>query len=170
MNKVRIGLVSLAALAATVVTVPRAHAAGKSTTKIGYLSCHVAHGWGLIFGSSRNLDCTYTSAVSGQPELEHYRGTITKYGADIGYLGSAVILWTVFAPAHIVSHKTGLLAGNYAGATASATVGLGAGAHALLGGFDSSISLQPISIEGSTGLNVAAGVAHMKLRYVGEKK
>jgi Protein of unknown function (DUF992) len=172
MRKLTIALVAFAAFALTLSAVPSARAAEESegTVKIGYLSCNVASGWGVIFGSSRKLECTYTSAVSGQPEVEHYKGSISKFGADIGYLQSGVILWTVFAPAHAVTHKTGLLAGHYAGGTASATVGIGAAAHALIGGMDSSISLQPVSVEGNTGLNVAAGVAMMNLEYVGEKK
>jgi Protein of unknown function (DUF992) len=130
-------------------------------TKLGYLSCSVASGWGIIFGSSRDLDCTYTP-TSG--EVEHYRGEITKFGADIGYLQSAVILWAVVAPSR--TEGKGALAGHYAGATASAAVGVGAGANVLLGGMDSSIALQPISIEGSNGLNVAAGLATVTLNYV----
>ena len=57
----------------------------------------------------------------------------------------------------------GTLAGNYVGGTASATVGVGVGANALVGGFNNSIALQPLSIEANRGLNVAAGVAEMTL-------
>lgn len=96
--------------------------------------------------------------------MEHYKGQINKFGADIGYLQSGVILWTVVAPSDTIGK--GALAGHYAGATASATVGIGAGVNALLGGMHSSISLQPVSVEGNNGLNVAAGVATMNLDYV----
>ena len=51
--------------------------------------------------------------------------------------------------------------GTYAGATGSATVGVGVGANVLVGGSGNSIALQPVSIEGTTGLNVAAGIAEM---------
>ena len=61
--------------------------------------------------------------------------------------------------------KRGALAGAYAGATASATVGVGAGANVLVGGFNRSITLQPVSIEGNTGLNVAAGIGEITLHY-----
>jgi hypothetical protein len=57
------------------------------------------------------------------------------------------------------------LAGTYAGATASATVGVGVGANVLVGGSGNSISLQPLSIEGNTGLNVAGGIAQMTLTF-----
>lgn len=169
----RVLIVPFAAAALAVVmlsAVPNASAQGEMaphthTTKIGYLSCHVASGWGFIFGSSRNLDCVYTPAESGK-KIENYSGSITKFGADIGYLQSGVILWTVVAPAVKVTENPGLLAGHYGGATASATVGLGLGGNVLVGGMDASIALQPLSIEGNTGLNVAAGVAMMDLKFV----
>jgi hypothetical protein len=37
---------------------------------------------------------------------------------------------------------------------------------ALIGGSSNHITLQPLSIEGMTGLNVAAGVAGLRLDYV----
>lgn len=135
---------------------------GGTSTKVGYLSCNVASGWGIIFGSSRSLDCTYTP-VAGKP-IEKYKGSISKFGADIGYLQSGVILWTVVAPS--TNTGPGALAGHYAGATASAAAGVGAGANVLVGGMHSSIALQPISIEGQAGLNVAAGIAMVDLHYV----
>jgi hypothetical protein len=136
-------------------------AADKGEVKVGYLNCHVASGWGIIFGSTRELDCIYTPN-SGEPE--NYTGEITKFGADIGYLQSGVILWAVLAPSSTIGQ--GALAGHYAGATASATLGVGLGAHVLVGGMHSSIALQPISVEGNNGLNVAAGIANVNLRWV----
>jgi uncharacterized protein DUF992 len=159
-------LVVAVALTASLSFAPKAFAqagtaADKGEVKMGYLSCSVSSGWGVIFGSSRELQCTYTP-TSGA--VEHYKGEINKFGADIGYLQSGVILWTVFSPSDTIGK--GALAGHYAGGTASATVGLGVGVNALLGGMHSSISLQPVSIEGTNGLNVAAGVATMNLDYV----
>ena len=126
--------------------------------KVGTLSCHVSSGWGLVFGSSRELACTF----SGDSRSENYTGKISKFGVDIGYKAASVIVWTVFAPAADVG--PGALAGKYGGGTASATIGVGLGANGLIGGSNNSISLQPLSIEGSTGLNVAAGIAGMSLQ------
>jgi Protein of unknown function (DUF992) len=168
MRKLSIALFAVAALAVMLSTASNALAQGeapaKHVTKIGYLSCHVASGWGFIFGSSRRLQCTYTPAETGK-KIENYTGSITKFGADIGYLQSGVILWTVLAPGTKITEHPGLLSGHYGGATASATVGLGLGGNVLVGGMDGSISLQPLSIEGNTGLNVAAGVAMMDLKF-----
>ena len=137
---------------------------GGAAVRAGYLTCHVAAGWGFIFGSSRKLDCAYAL----QPGYtEYYFGSITKFGADIGYLQSGVIMWAVLAPTTNLGQ--GALAGHYGGATASAAVGVGAGANVLVGGFNSSIALQPVSIEGQNGLNVAAGVAAINLTFNKEK-
>jgi hypothetical protein len=43
---------------------------------------------------------------------------------------------------------------------------VGLGANVLIGGLDKSIALQPVSVEGSTGLNVAAGIGSMSLNHV----
>ena len=126
--------------------------------KLGFLTCNVSSGWGVVFGSSRTLNCTFSSAHG---DTEKYTGKITKFGVDIGYLSSAVIVWAVFAPS--IDAAQGGLHGNYAGATGSATVGFGGGAYVLVGGGNQSITLQPVSIEGSQGLNVAGGIAAMSL-------
>jgi hypothetical protein len=132
---------------------------------IGYLSCHVASGWGYILGGSQNLRCIY-SPLNGTPQL--YTGRITKVGADIGYLKSAVMLWGVLAPSSDV--PKGALSGNYAGVTANAAVGYGAGVSAVIGGFKHSIELEPITISGEKGLNVAAGIEDLSLHYRGPER
>src|SRR3954469_592575 len=129
--------------------------------KVGTLTCQVASGWGFIFGSSKDLRCNFHP---NRGVGEHYIGTVSKFGVDIGYTDSAVIVWAVFAPTSGIKH--GALEGSYAGATASATVGVGVGANALVGGFDRSFTLQPLSIEGSTGLNVAGGIGAISLKSV----
>ncbi len=141
-----------------------AHAADNMTVKTGYLTCHEAGGWGFVIGSSHKLHCLYTS---NKHRTEYYSGSISKFGADIGYLQSAVIMWAVAAPTMDLS--PGALAGDYAGAQASLALGVGAGANALLGGFDKSIALQPVSVEGQNGLNVAAGIGEMSLHYEGTR-
>ncbi len=150
-------LIAGAALAALALGTP-ANAAG---VQAGVLSCNVASGWGFIFGSSREVKCTFSATVGGP--VEHYAGHIGKFGVDIGYLQSAVIVWAVVAPA--IQLAPGALAGSYGGVTGGAAVGIGAGANVLIGGFNKSISLQPVSIEGNSGLNVAAGIAELQLDY-----
>jgi hypothetical protein len=132
-------------------------AAAQAGVQVGTLTCNSAGGWGFIFGSTRALACTF----SAPGRVEYYRGEISKFGVDIGYTAGGVLLWTVFAPTADLS--PGDLSGAYAGGTASATVGVGVGANALIGGSGNHIVLQPLSIETNRGLNVAAGVASLTL-------
>jgi Protein of unknown function (DUF992) len=128
--------------------------------KVGTLTCNVSGGVGFIFGSSKEMKCTYApNAGTG----EHYTGTFSKYGLDIGIANASVLVWTVVAPTSGVN--SGALQGDYAGATASATIGVGLGANVLIGGLDKSIALQPLSVTGSTGLNIAAGIGVISLKY-----
>jgi len=127
--------------------------------KVGTLTCNVASGWGFVFGSSKDLHCTFRP---NKRTGEHYTGSISKFGIDIGYTEGGVLVWGVFAPSSDV--RAGALEGDYAGATASATVGVGLGANVLVGGFDKSFALQPLSVEGNRGLNVAAGVGAISLK------
>jgi hypothetical protein len=147
-------------LTAGIVTPGLSTQAAAAGVDAGILTCNVDSGWGFVFGSSRNLRCVY----SPRPGVaEHYVGNIDKFGVDIGYLQNAVIIWAVVAPT--VQQSPGALAGVYGGVTGGATVGVGADANVLIGGSTHSISLQPLSIAGNKGLNVAAGIASINLHY-----
>jgi hypothetical protein len=156
----KIGLAIGALLLTIGVLVSGSPARAQGSARVGTLNCSVASGWGFVFGSSRALHCTF-APTSGPPEL--YAGSIQRFGVDIGYTRGGVIVWAVLAPTSNLA--PGALAGNFVGATGSATVGVGVGANVLVGGSNRTISLQPVSIEGSTGLNVAAGIGAISLRY-----
>jgi hypothetical protein len=143
-------LLSLGVLAATVST---SSAAG---VKAGTLSCHVDSGWGLLIGSSKKADCVFTHSDGTKTK---YKANITKIGVDVGYTSNKNIAWVVMS-----LHGEGAdLSGTYIGANAEATVGVGLGANALVGGLNRNFALQPLSVQGQTGLNVAAGVAALTL-------
>jgi hypothetical protein len=72
--------------------------------------------------------------------------------------------WGVFAPTNGYHH--GALAGTYVGGSGSASLGVGVGANALIGGSHRSIALQPLSVEGQVGVNLALGVAGLSLQLV----
>jgi hypothetical protein len=153
----KLGLtIGMALLASSAFLAP-AHAAG---VKVGVLTCNVDSGWGYILGSSKEVRCNY---VPNKGFGEHYEGSISKVGVDIGYTKGGVLIWDVIAPSSDL--KPGALEGGYGGVSASATVGVGAGANVLVGGLDKSVALQPISIEGNTGLNVAAGIGALSLKF-----
>jgi hypothetical protein len=126
----------------------------------GQLKCDVSGGLSYIVGSSRGLDCVYTP--NGFPP-EFYRGSINKIGIDIGFQRSGVIVWAVLSPG--LTNGPGSLSGNYVGLSAEVAAGLGAGANALIGG--NKVVLQPVSVSGNIGINLAAGIGNISLTYVG---
>ncbi len=134
--------------------------ANRSGVNVGSLNCNVAGGVGFVFGSSRTLNCLFTRTDCVG---ERYEGTIRRYGVDIGFTRESTVVWLVFAPGSVAP---GAIAGEYAGPTAQGTVGVGVGANVLLGGSNNQITLQPVSVEGSVGLNAAAGVAALSLRKI----
>ena len=150
-----------AAVAVAGMAISSAADAAPAGVKVGELTCNVSSGFGFIFGSSKDLHCTYRP--SAHPR-EHYVGTVNKFGVDIGYTEGGILVWGVFAPTSDVG--PGALSGTYAGATANATIGVGLGANVLVGGLNKSIALQPLSIEGNKGLNVAAGIGSISLKSV----
>jgi Protein of unknown function (DUF992) len=151
-------VITAAALALAVLA---GAAQAQDRVQAGSLTCDVSAGIGLIIGSQRNVSCTFTPAQPGP--IEYYTGTISKLGVDIGVTTGGVMVWAVWAP---TNRPAGALAGNYAGAAAEATVIAGLGANALIGGNNRTIALQPFSVQGQVGLNVAAGVAGLSLQYV----
>ena len=157
MNK-KLGMtIGVAMLALGTAFAAPAQAAG---VKVGVLTCNVESGWGYILGSSKDIRCNY---VPNSGLGEHYYGNIAKVGVDIGFTKGGVLIWSVIAPTSDL--KPGALEGGYGGVSAQATVGVGVGANALIGGFDKSIALQPLSIEGNKGLNVAAGIGALNLKF-----
>lgn len=148
-----------AAAAAVILSLPLAGTAFAESTAVGVLKCEVASGWGFVFGSSKNLKCVYSPANGSG--AQNYTGEIKKFGVDIGYTKSGVILWAVLAPR--ANLEPGSLDGTYVGASAEVTAGAGLGANALIGG-GNSVTLQPLSISGQQGLNVAGGIGSVVLR------
>jgi hypothetical protein len=144
--------------AAAALSLSASASAQSGGVNVGSLQCRVSGGMGFVFGSSKDMECLL---VRPDGAGERYVGTINKYGVDIGFTKEAQMVWLVFAPGAVAK---GALAGDYGGATASATVGAGVGANVLLGGSNKQITLQPVSVEGSAGLNIAAGVAAVTLR------
>src|SRR5262245_26592867 len=153
-------ILAAAALAAVIVApqLVASEAYAGSGVNIGSLNCNVSGGVGFIFGSSKEISCVFTKPDG---TAERYHGDIDKYGVDIGFTSEGYMVWAVFAPGQV---QKGALAGTYSGATADVAAGLGLGANVLVGGSSKQIALQPASIEGMTGLNVAAGFGQITLK------
>ncbi|WP_099827040.1 DUF992 domain-containing protein [Oceaniglobus indicus] len=128
-------------------------------TTLGYLECNIEGGFGLLIGSSRDAMCVFEQN-DGSEQI--YRGKMDKLGVDIGISGESYMKWVVVQALDRAPEDM-TLDGTYAGVSADASVGVGLGANALIGGSNDSIGLQPFSVEGKTGLNIAVGLSRLTL-------
>jgi hypothetical protein len=152
----------LAGLAATLLVASSAAAQAQQPmqrVQVGVLECRGGASVGFIVGSVTNLGCVLRA--EGLPE-DRYIATIRKVGLDLGITQESALAWGVFAPVSRLG--PGDLAGNYAGVQGSATIGVGVGGNALIGGSNNTIALQPLSLQGQVGLSVAAGLESLELR------
>jgi hypothetical protein len=130
----------------------------QSRVEVGVLTCTSRGSTGFIIGSTKYLHCRFHRP--GRDEF--YRGAISKFGLDIGSTKITSIAWAVLAPTSNLPPRS--LNGKYGGIGAEATVGLGVGANALIGGSKRGIILQPVSVQAQKGLNIAAGIEALELR------
>jgi len=148
------------ALGVVVATSAPLAAQQDGTTKVGLLRCQTAPAVGLVVGSHQKLRCDFTPDNGGVGES--YTGHVNRLGVDVGVRGGGIMTWAVIAP------TTGLhphaLAGKYVGAAGDVSLGLGAGAKVLVGGSHRTVTLQPLSVEGQVGVNLALAVAGLTLR------
>jgi hypothetical protein len=146
------------------ITAITSQAAGQapSGTKVGTLNCQLAPSIGFIIGSHQPMRCRYTPDGPFPPEF--YEGVINTIGFDVGFTAGGVMAWAVIAPT--VGPPRGGLAGTYVGASGSVTAGIGVGANVLFGGSGRSFALQPVSVQGQTGIDLTLGVSALELRPV----
>jgi hypothetical protein len=152
----------IAAASAAMLAASSAAMAQQEGIELGVLECEVEGGAGFIIGSTKDVLCTYTPADKSLAP-ESYHGEIRKIGLDVGVTGETHIAWVVLAPSRDI-YAPGGLAGNYVGASAEASVAVGGGANLLVGGSNKSFTLQPLSVQAQTGVNLAVGVTDLQLR------
>jgi hypothetical protein len=148
-------------IAVVALVAPIASANALPPVRAGILQCQGGQNVGFVVGSVTSLECVFQSE-GRRPEA--YIATVRRYGLDIGFTEQTKFSWAVNAPTSRVGR--GDLAGNYGGVGANASVGVGGGGNFLVGGPQNSYALQPVSVQGQTGLNVAAGVADIELQPV----
>lgn len=153
-------LLAAAALSAAVAQPAFAEekTAPEGKVEAGVLRCDIAGGVGLIIGSSKGVKCTF-EGTGGKTET--YTGRIAKLGIDVGVTGEQKMVWRVFGPKG--GDAASSMGGKYVGVSAGAAAGVAVGANALIGGSDKNFVLQPLSLQTGTGVNVAVGVASMRL-------
>jgi len=151
----------IAASAATLLGALTSAGAQQSVARVqvGVLECRGGTSVGFIVGSVTHLGCVLR--IEGMPE-DRYIATIQKVGLDLGITQETVLAWGVYAP--VAQLGPGDLSGNYAGAQGSASLGVGAGGNVLVGGSNNSIALQPLSLQGQVGVNIAAGLESLELQ------
>ena len=132
-----------------------------AAVRVGTLRCIGAPKVGAIIASVQQARCIFTG-VSGRHE--RYVAQFGRIGADIGVTNRSELVWSVYAPTSLIRRRDRALVGNYVGASADATIGVGGGANVLVGGSNATVSLQPISTKTETGLAVGAGLGQLQLR------
>jgi Protein of unknown function (DUF992) len=152
---------STLSMAIVALVAPIASANALPPVRAGILQCEGGQNVGFVVGSVTSLECVFQSE-GRRPEP--YIATVHRYGLDIGFTEQTKFSWAVNAPTGRVGR--GDLAGSYGGVGANASVGVGGGGNFLVGGQQNSYALQPLSVQGQTGLNVAAGVADIDLQPV----
>jgi hypothetical protein len=150
--------------AATLTAAATSPASAQSRqVQAGELDCSLSSSVGLLVTSQRNVSCFYHGGNGAQAA---YVGTLTRVGIDVGITSGGKMVWTVFVN---TDRYNGTLAGSYVGATAEAAVALGLGANVLIGGNNDSVALQPVSVQSTTGFNIAAGVSQLNLCLAGSQ-
>ncbi len=147
------------AVAAALLTTALAAPASAADIKLGVLTCDIDGGVGYVITSNKGIDCTFKRSRGGG--REHYTGMISKLGVDVGKTHNGTLAWAVLAVSR--NYDDGQLAGKYFGVNAEASVVTGGGANLLVGGFRDSFSLQPLSVQAQTGLNLAVAATSIEL-------
>ncbi|MBN9042659.1 MAG: hypothetical protein BGP05_13205 [Rhizobiales bacterium 62-47] len=136
-----------------------ATANAQSQLQVGVLTCEGGPNVSFVVGSSAEMQCVFESATR---RPEPYIARINRIGLDLGFTQQTGLAWAVYAPTNQIGR--GDLAGHFGGVGANASVGIGLGGNLLVGGSNNAFSLQPLSLQGQTGLNVTAGIADVDLR------
>ncbi|MEO0327367.1 MAG: DUF992 domain-containing protein [Pseudomonadota bacterium] len=160
MNIVKTAILSLTLGLASLSSLVQA----QERIELGNLECFVDEGSGFIIGSTKDISCVFYPLDDTKPE-QNYFGVISKYGLDIGTTEQAYLTWLVVAPTN-AQLGPGFLAGDYFGASASASFAVGLGANVLVGGSSQTFALQPLSVGTQVGFNIAAGIAEIELRSI----
>ena len=157
------GASAIAAVFGTIVAViPAQVSAEAGGVKVGTLACEMSGEKTSLFITSRTpLTCTFSNGVG----TEKYEGeTGIAFGVDMQWEENKELVFAIVALTSDYRIGSYALEGTYVGAKGSAAVGIGIGANVLIGGGEKSISLQPVSLERSTGFGAALGVGYLSLK------
>jgi hypothetical protein len=146
-------------LAAVALVASIASASAQERVQVGVIECAGGPNVGYVVGSTTQLECLFrTDGRRPEPYIAH----VQRIGVDLGFTQNTGLAWAVYAPTRRVGR--GDLGGSYGGVGANASFGFGVGGNLLIGGSNNAFALQPLSLQGQTGLNVTAGIADVQLR------
>lgn len=158
-NSMRLSSLLGVAFAALVASFATANA--QQTVQIGVLECHGGQNVGMVITSATTLECVFRGqGRRPEPYLAH----VSRFGVDLGVTENTSFAWAVHAPTQRIGR--GDLAGNYGGVGGNVSFGLGGGGNLMWGGSQNSFALQPLSLQGQTGLNVTGGIVGLGLEPV----
>ncbi|MDU0956225.1 MAG: DUF992 domain-containing protein [Bradyrhizobium sp.] len=140
------------------VLAPLAQAHAARPMRAGVLECEGRRTSGKLVMSQARLRCVFRSE-GRQPE--RYVAKIRRYGLDLGLTDETRMAWAVNAPVNDFGRSE--LRGRYGGLTANAAALVGFGGSLLFRDSGRTTALQPISLQGQTGINLAAGVTEVEL-------
>ena len=144
----------------SIFVAPALAQSGKPWTQVGMPTCKLNPSIGFIIAGHQSMECRYVVGAGGSPQA--YDGALNMVGINIGITAGGILNWAVLAPTDGI--PAGALAGEYVGASGDVGFIVGVGANVLVGGSSRTVALQPVSVEGSVGANVALGVSALKLR------
>jgi hypothetical protein len=130
--------------------------------RVGVLECQGGQNVGMIITSSTTLDCVFRSE-GRRPE--RYVAHVNRIGVDLGITEKTGLAWAVHAPTKRIGR--GDLAGSFGGVGGNASFLVGGGGNLLWGGSQNSFALQPLSLQGQTGVNVSGGIVGLHLEPAG---
>src|SRR5262249_3259405 len=161
-NLMSIKFSACSAFAATLFSLALTTMPAQAYVEAGMLKCRSPGTTGYIVVLGRPFNCIFTPPSGAPPQ--YFQGNMGRFAAQIGFTHDAALGRRGFAATPRVD--PGALAGGYVGASAGAAIGVGVAASGLVGGLNNSFALQPLSVEGQTGLNAIATVTGLDLRPV----
>jgi hypothetical protein len=158
------------ALAAAILGGPgltgSALAAEDGKLELGYLECELTRDTGNVLVSEQSYSCLFEPADGDRP-AEVYTATSDKVGIDLSKTETETVRWAVLAAGY--PEQFGALAGDYGGVSADVSLGVGAGAKVLVGGFEDTITLQPLSVSTQEGYGLSLAIESLDMTFVGTK-
>lgn len=149
------------AVALTSAGLSQAENVKASRVEIGTLVCSSDGAIGKVLQSSQTLSCIY-KPENKNSAADYYNAKIETFGLQLGMTGKTQMTWLVMA-ASKNAFKPGVLAGRYGGVSAGATVGVGGGINMLGVEAGRGFTLQPVSGQVQSGMNLAVGVTQLTL-------